>query len=279
MSMLPAFGRTTPSPPATSHVRWTPTGLRLFRPRRTCPLASARRSKTRQNPPARLTTAAFPPIRLLTGPLATTASSNEPSCPALGQTSRTREKRHAPLGIRPMSTTPLERYGRLVNRRNEFSGYLPSILRVFCRIQVAFAFLLKRREIRFQYSHWFCRLRGACRHCRNRRTDSHMLEGCCVAYDAAVDACETIQQQGGLAATSTLVANRSSAANRRRHWLFGRMAAQRMRFSSSGSARSIVGEVELQGGAGPGLRWKGSSTSRSICRRVQVVGSLAALRW
>ena len=34
----------------------------------------------------------------------------------------------------------------------------------------------------------------------DRRPDAHMLEGCCVAYDAAVDAYETILKQGRLIA-------------------------------------------------------------------------------
>jgi P27 family predicted phage terminase small subunit len=38
----------------------------------------------------------------------------------------------------------------------------------------------------------------------DRRPDSHMLEGCCVAYDAAVDAYETIQKQGRLIAKKAL---------------------------------------------------------------------------
>jgi P27 family predicted phage terminase small subunit len=38
----------------------------------------------------------------------------------------------------------------------------------------------------------------------DRRPDAHMLEGCCVAYDAAVDAYETIQKQGRLIAKKAL---------------------------------------------------------------------------
>src|SRR5580700_8529517 len=38
----------------------------------------------------------------------------------------------------------------------------------------------------------------------DRRPDSHMLEGYCVAYDAAVDAYETVQKQGRLIAKKAL---------------------------------------------------------------------------
>ena len=38
----------------------------------------------------------------------------------------------------------------------------------------------------------------------DRRPDAHMLEGCCVAYDAAVDAYETILKQGRLIAKKAL---------------------------------------------------------------------------
>ena len=38
----------------------------------------------------------------------------------------------------------------------------------------------------------------------NRRPDAQMLEGCCVAHDAAVDAYETIQKQGRLIAKKAL---------------------------------------------------------------------------
>jgi P27 family predicted phage terminase small subunit len=38
----------------------------------------------------------------------------------------------------------------------------------------------------------------------DRRPDAHMLEGCCISYDAAVDAYETIQKQGRLIAKKAL---------------------------------------------------------------------------
>jgi P27 family predicted phage terminase small subunit len=38
----------------------------------------------------------------------------------------------------------------------------------------------------------------------DRRPDAHMLEGCCVAYDAAIDAYETIQKQGRFIAKKAL---------------------------------------------------------------------------
>jgi P27 family predicted phage terminase small subunit len=38
----------------------------------------------------------------------------------------------------------------------------------------------------------------------DRRPDAHMLEGCCVAYEAAVDAYETIRQQGRFIAKKKL---------------------------------------------------------------------------
>jgi P27 family predicted phage terminase small subunit len=38
----------------------------------------------------------------------------------------------------------------------------------------------------------------------DHRPDAHMLEGCCVAYDAAIDAYETIKQQGRFIAKKAL---------------------------------------------------------------------------